>query len=1029
MKRLLLGFVLPAVLVLAWPAVAGAKPAFSLDMYRATVAQGTYSDLLGKGYDIASADASTSGQVTLEMVLSKGQAQSLRAQGVNVQLQKNELGLSSRAFAALQASTGYNVWRDYDGPDGYRAQLYDIARQNRDIAKLKVIGHTIQGREILALKLTKNARNMRDGSRPAVLYSAMQHAREWIAGEVDIRLLRWYIDNYRANDQETKKLLKSTELWFVPVMNPDGYQYTFQSPDTRLWRKNLRDNNGSGTIEVGDGVDPNRNYPEHWNYDQEGSSDVQSSDTYRGTGPASEPETRAITRLLGNVGFSFQVNYHSYGPYLLYPEGWQVGTPTADDPIYYALSGNLDNPAIEDFYAGLSSDVLYVTNGEVTDYAHVNAKTLAWTPELEEGCEGCGFVFPDDEALVQAEFEKNIPFALDVAKSAKDPDDPVSHLGLETKPFYLKSDDTYKAGLPLANFTFDVSYGDPQKVRVIAKRSLGDVSVKYRINGGTVHSGDTREWSGGETYRPRTDVYYHILQGVVRGTKPGDSVEVWFESKKAKSDSFTYTAAVESRNKVLILSAEDYTGASPAIPGLTEPLYLSYYQDALAANGIGYDVYDVDANGRKAPSALGVLGHYKAVVWYTGEDIVTREPGWAGGNMSRLAMDEMLNARDYVNEGGRVLYTGKYAGFEYTANTVQLYDPTEANAMCTDAAVTYRCLFANGSGDLQGDVVEYWFGAFLLNFGAGLDADGNVFGVLGTDTPFESLSLVFNGADSAQNQDNANSFITTSGILPVDVYPQFESWASMKYDRPGGPFAPHTGDSYAYSQIADVSYKQLTRTIDVPAGGGSLTFWTSYNTEAEWDHLFVEAHHPGVDDWTTLPDANAHTTQSTGQSCPAGWNTLHPWLDHYQTITSETTCDPIGTTGAWNAASGDSGGWQEWSIDLSAYAGGQVEVSISYASDWATQGLGVFVDDVTLPDGSSTSFEGGDTGGWVVSGPPAGSAPNSNNFVFTTAAGFPEGAAVSTPDTLLLGFGLEGVDGADTRAEVMGRAMRFLLRR
>jgi hypothetical protein len=47
--------------------------------------------------------------------------------------------------------------------------------------------------------------------------------------------------------------------------------------------------------------------------------------------------------------------------------------------------------------------------------------------------------------------------------------------------------------------------------------------------------------------------------------------------------------------------------------------------------------------------------------------------------------------------------------------------------------------------------------------------------------------------------------------------------------------------------------------------------------------------------------------------------------------------------------------------------------------------------------------------------------------VFTTAGGFPEGAAVSTPDTLYLGFGLEGVDGADTRAEVMGRAMTFLL--
>ena len=55
----------------------------------------------------------------------------------------------------------------------------------------------------------------------------------------------------------------------------------------------------------------------------------------------------------------------------------------------------------------------------------------------------------------------------------------MSHLGLATKPFYLKSDDTYKAGLPLSNFTFDYSYGDPQEVRVLAKRSLGDVTLKY----------------------------------------------------------------------------------------------------------------------------------------------------------------------------------------------------------------------------------------------------------------------------------------------------------------------------------------------------------------------------------------------------------------------------------------------------------------------------------------------------------------------------------------------------------------------
>jgi hypothetical protein len=1038
MKRLLLGFALASALLVFGPSVAGAKKSasLSLDMYRAIVTQAEYADLSGKGYDIAAADVRGGGKVELQIVLDRGQVSALRKEGIDVEVLKNEYGVSARQFAALQAVNGFNVWRDYDSPDGHRAQLYAIARDNPSITKLMVLGRTLQGRELIALKVTQDARK-KDGRKPAVLYSATQHAREWITPEVNSRLMKYFVNGWRNGDQEIRKLLRENEYWFVIVANPDGYQYTFASEDTRLWRKNLRDNNANGTTEVGDGVDPNRNYPEHFKYDEEGSSSVPSSDTYRGPAAASEAETQAIMSLYKRVDFAFHVNWHSAGQWLLYPEGWQTGTPTADDPIYFALSGNLDNPAIEDFHPGLSSDVLYVTNGETTDFAHAQRGTLAWTPELSEGCEGCGFVFPDDEALVQAEFERNLPFALDVAKSAKDPDDPVSHLGIDTKPFYLKSDDTYKTGIPGANFTFAVSYGDPQEVRVLAKKTLRNVDLKYRINGGKVQSANASKFKGGDRYGV-TAVYYQVMHSWVRGTKPGDQVTVWFEGKekgkRATSDSFTYTAAVESKNDVLILANEDYTGASPVYANATAPNHLSYYQDALEANDIDYDVYDVDANGRQAATMLGVLSHYDAVVWYTGNDVITREPGWAPGNASRTAMDQILNVRAYLNEGGKTLWTGKHAGLQHSTNQAQLYDPTAANAQCGALPPTTdprRCLVLHGSGDLQGDVLEYWFGGFLLNNGSGIDEDGNVFDVLGVDTPLDSLTLMFNGADSAQNGDNANSFIATSGILPPDEFPQFESWVSSRYDRPGGPFDPHTGDSYAYSQIADVSFKSISRTTTVPGGGGNLTFWTSYNTEADWDFLFVEVAPAGTDNWTTLPDVNGHTSQNTGQSCPAsssgGWRTLHPWLDHYQTQNTPTTCLPTGETGAWHAAAGDSGGWQEWSINLGAYAGQQVEIRISYASDWATQGLGVFVDDVTLPDGSSTSFEGGDTGGWAASGPPPGSAPNVNNFVFTTAAGFPEGASITTEDSLLLGFGLEAVTGADARAEVMGRAMDYFL--
>jgi hypothetical protein len=430
-----------------------------------------------------------------------------------------------------------------------------------------------------------------------------------------------------------------------------------------------------------------------------------------------------------------------------------------------------------------------------------------------------------------------------------------------------------------------------------------------------------------------------------------------------------------------------------------------------------------------------VLGHYDGVVWYTGDDAITREAGWGGGNASSLAMTELLSVRDYLNEGGRLLYTGKYAGHQYApGHGIQLFDPFE-NAQCSDPAITPRCRPLTGSGDNVGDVLEYWFGAGLVNEDAGT-ADPEVpslFDVVGIDDPLTGLEWGFNGPDSAANQDHSASFITTSGLLDPDVYPQFESWVAAGYDRPGGPFEPHSGANYVYSGISDISYKRLTRTIDVPAAGATLSFWSSRDTEQDWDHFFVEAHTPGQDNWTTLPDLNGNTTTEPGLSCEDGWTTLHPWLEHYVTFdpgsdTVPPSCTSTGTSGAWNAASGTSGGWQQWTVDLSAYAGGQVEVSLAYASDWSVQGLGVFIDDIEVSTGEgSTDFEA-DLGGWTVSGAPPGSAPNPVDYERIGAAGFPEGAVVATEDTLYMGFGIEGITDATTRETVLGRAVDYLLR-
>jgi hypothetical protein len=183
------------------------------------------------------------------------------------------------------------------------------------------------------------------------------------------------------------------------------------------------------------------------------------------------------------------------------------------------------------------------------------------------------------------------------------------------------------------------------------------------------------------------------------------------------------------------------------------------------------------------------------------------------------------------------------------------------------------------------------------------------------------------------------------------------------------------------------------RTIAVPAGGANMTFWINRDTEQNWDFTFVEAHAVGSPNWTTLQDLNGHTTQDTGFVCPY-WLGLHPFLEHYQTDNGDGTCSPSGTGGGqWWARSGSSGGaYEQWRVDLSAYAGSNVEVSITYASDDLVQLSGAFVDDIVVSTGvGSTSFEndGNTFDGWTVPGAPAGSAANPNDWIAGTTADTP----------------------------------------
>jgi hypothetical protein len=650
--------------------------------------------------------------------------------------------------------------------------------------------------------------------------------------------------------------------------------------------------------------------------------------------------------------------------------------------------------------------------------------TLGFTPEMstceaasdsvpddEWVAEDCvsGFIFPDDEELIQAEFEKNIPFALSVARSAHDPDDPVSALDLDAPD--------------LVADPFEVSYGRSQLVAVTAKRSLRGVRLNYSVNDGRTKTRSVREWRGGERYGDTHDDYYGEFRQRIRA-ESGDQVTVWFTGRNpgrggstVSTKPFTYTVQEDIGGDVLILAAEDVTGISPA-QGLTSARYVDEYASSLDAAGYSSDVYDFDTMGRQAPHHLGVLSHYDAVVWETGDDIILRSPGQVGGTTAKAALDIELSARDYLNEGGKLLLAGKYAQFAQAANGAYFYNPFQPPECTTPNA--YPCL------PVLNDFQQYWLGAYVNVSDGGTDPTGEPFPLVGVESPFDGFTGDLNAAGSAQNQDHTGLLLTTSSFLPPAQFPQFASAAPLDWDIPGGPFDPHTGGWYVYSQQADVSYKRLTRTVDLTAATtGELSFWTSYDTELDWDYLFVEAHEVGTDQWTTLPDATGHTQTGTGDSCPEGWvEQLHPFLAHYM----NAACEPTGTTGVWNAATGSSQGWTQWSVDLSRFAGTQVELSIAYVSDWATQGTGVFLDDVSvLVDGApltETGFES-DLGGWTVSGPPEGSVANSNDWL-RTQLGFEEGAITTTADTVYAGFGFEGLAPAE-RDDLVARSMAHLL--
>jgi len=430
------------------------------------------------------------------------------------------------------------------------------------------------------------------------------------------------------------------------------------------------------------------------------------------------------------------------------------------------------------------------------------------------------------------------------------------------------------------------------------------------------------------------------------------------------------------------------------------------------------------------------------VLWYLGdnrltqdpEDVITELPYFGptvalpDTSVAERQQYLTLSVRDHLNAGGKLIHAGETAQMDSLLDDI-LGGIIGGLYYGLDDFPAQQCVVTD---DLQGDCLlladdfaQYYLGAFDH------EALEEAAGVVGTAGPMDDDEAAFGGPATVDNPiDEIGAFTLTSDLLPPEQFPQFASSAVLDYVDAVGTITAVEGELAAVANHADESYMRLGRTFDltgISAGEApKLEAQLAWSTEAGYDHVIVEAHTVGQDDWTTLPDLNGNTSTAVPAECSAGFFIgLHPNLSRYLTLGNP--CVPA-FPGSWNSFTGDSGGFEPVAFDLAPYAGQQVEVVVSYVTDPATGGTGAILDDTRLVTTAGASqaegFEGG-FGAWQVLGAPEGSGDNARDWIVAHQLGDVT-AGVATEDTLLLGFGIEQLVSPDARAELVADALELI---
>lgn len=333
---------------------------------------------------------------------------------------------STTRSALPSGRTSYRTLADYETDMTALAQAYP-----RLVSKFTLPHRSLDGRPVTALEIGSDVTAVTSG-RPVFLMMGLHHAREWPTGDLT---LEFAIDLARSygRDPRITRLLDSTRVIVVPVVNPDGFHLSrtagdlvdlrflneydplggsasiLATPGLAYMRKNCRLVDGVDTPDgtcfaqltspggFGVGVDLNRNYGALWG-GPGAAGGVPSptaervagplDPTYRGAAPFSEPETQNVRWLVSSRHVTTLVSNHTFGDLILRPNGVAPttigpdGLPVGDAPDEAVLAALGARMAAANGYANQHGWELYDTSGTTEDWSYNATGGLGYTFEI-----------------------------------------------------------------------------------------------------------------------------------------------------------------------------------------------------------------------------------------------------------------------------------------------------------------------------------------------------------------------------------------------------------------------------------------------------------------------------------------------------------------------------------------------------------------------------------------------------------------------------------------------------------------------